>query len=209
MEAVAPANAAAPTPSPTRLIRKRREYEHWNVPYHLEEELAEEFGLTLQAAAHAPYHALDRVHKATGLGYVKWWKGERVLCAPPHTAAAIWINKAYHEVNTGGCPLAVLVVPASVVGTGTWSRVVEPCRDGRLATSAVNMETRFLPKQDWYLRRIAKDEDGRRYQEQPNTFTQGIVVIVMKSKEEHERGPYTVQPREHLDDEKIIWSDDQ
>jgi len=51
--------------------------------------------------------------------------GGRIFCNPPFSQKAKWIAKADYEVQEGGCPICVMVLPSLCMDTEAWHKYVE------------------------------------------------------------------------------------
>ena len=103
--------------------------------------LHSEFGFTIDAAASAENALLPFFLTKNDDGLARSWSGERVWCNPPYSAIPAWVRKANDETETGGCPLAVLLLPADRTEQPWWQDIIEPNRDRGLGLS-----TRFVRK---------------------------------------------------------------
>lgn len=75
-------------------------------------------------------------------GLEEAWAGERVFCNPPFDDIPAWVAKAHHQVREG-CPLVVMLLPATRTEQPFWQEYIEPFRD-RPAQDGVEVTTRFL-----------------------------------------------------------------
>ena len=110
-------------------------------PRDLFDSLHAEFGFTVDAAASADNALLPRYWTRSTDGLNRSWAEERVWCNPPYSSIPEWVHRADTEVRAGGCPLAVLLLPADRTEQPWWHDFVEPFRDhGQIIT------TRFIRK---------------------------------------------------------------
>lgn len=93
------------------------------------EPLHAEFRFTIDVAASARNAKCARFFDAAQNGLVQSWAGERVWCNPPYSDLRPWVEKALRETREGGCPLAVLLLPATRTEQAWWQDLIEPVRD--------------------------------------------------------------------------------
>ena len=48
------------------------------------------------------------------------WASWRCFCNPPFSGKADWIRKAHEEVQNGGCPIVVMVLPKNSMDSPPW-----------------------------------------------------------------------------------------
>lgn len=88
-------------------------FQCWRTPRLLGKNLVEEYGLECDIAADEN-NALCPIfvdEETNGLS-LEWTVP--IWCNPPYRYTKRWLNKAYEEVDSGRCPLAVFLVPASI-----------------------------------------------------------------------------------------------
>lgn len=110
-------------------------------------QLHREFRFTVDAAsaADAPSSAvIGRFWNKADDGLAKSWRGERTWINPPFDDLEAWVAKAWAEVLRGGCPLAVMLIPANRTEQPFWHKHIEGARD-RGPQSGATLQTRFLP----------------------------------------------------------------
>lgn len=73
-------------------------------------------------------------------GLKQAWRGQRIFVNPPFSELSTWVAKADSEVRDNGCPLVVMLLPATRTEQPWWQKYVEPVRD----SSAGIVRTRFL-----------------------------------------------------------------
>ena len=85
----------------------------WETPQDFYDELNREFFFTLDPCADEANHKCDTYYTAEQDGLAQDWSGHVVFCNPPYGRdIAKWVRKCFREVYCGGCPCAVLLVPA-------------------------------------------------------------------------------------------------
>lgn len=99
----------------------------WETPPWLFERLHAEFRFDVDVAAQAHNAKLDRFFSPETNGLDQPWRGLRCFCNPPYLGGRKihWVGKAVEETTQGGCPLAVLVLPADTE-TFWWHDVLMP-----------------------------------------------------------------------------------
>ena len=108
----------------------------------------------LDVAADAESHWAPRWYSAPGdLAHAPGWAGcdgldlpwaGRVWCNPPFSDVWAWIEKAWHEWDTGRCAAIALLLPANRTEQPGWQQLVEYRRDGR--DRSERFATHFLPR---------------------------------------------------------------
>ena len=53
------------------------------------------------------------------------WKGERCFCNPPFSKKKEFIEKADYEVQIGGCPVVVMVLPSNCMDSAVFQKVIK------------------------------------------------------------------------------------
>lgn len=53
------------------------------------------------------------------------WGGYRVFCNPPFSQKAQFIEKAYHEVINGDCPIVVMVLPSNCQDSQVFQKYIK------------------------------------------------------------------------------------
>lgn len=85
----------------------------WRTPRELFRSLDEEFKFTLDPASTDENCLCEKHYTKREDGLRQPRRGERVFCNPPYgQEIGKWVRKAYFETREGGCPLAVLLLPA-------------------------------------------------------------------------------------------------
>lgn len=90
-------------------------------------EMHARFRFTVDAAASAENHKLQRYFDLRTNGLEQPWAGERVWCNPPFSNLGAWAQKAWKEIAV--TPLIVLLVPANRTEQRWWQDDIEPFRD--------------------------------------------------------------------------------
>jgi phage N-6-adenine-methyltransferase len=90
---------------------------------------------TLDAAANADNAKTKKYFDLATDGLKQSWRGERVWCNPPFSNLGGWVRKALDEVNRGGCPLVVMLLPNNRMEQIFWQDHIEPVRDADLGVS--------------------------------------------------------------------------
>lgn len=87
--------------------------DQWATPQGFFDELNEEFNFTLDPCADEFNHKCEKYFTKEQDGLRQQWDGERVFCNPPYgRETQNWVRKCFTEVMEGGCPLAVMLIPA-------------------------------------------------------------------------------------------------
>lgn len=87
--------------------------DQWATPQAFFDELNEEFSFTLDPCADEFNHKCEKYFTKEQDGLVQDWGGETVFCNPPYgREIPLWVKKCYDEVRSGGCPVAVMLIPA-------------------------------------------------------------------------------------------------
>ena len=95
----------------------------WRTPPELFATLDAEFGFGLDAAADASNYLCDRYYTEADNALVQPWDGV-AWCNPPYgQALPAFVRRAFSEVESGRCPLAVLLIPART-DTAVWHECV-------------------------------------------------------------------------------------
>ena len=95
----------------------------WRTPPELFATLNAEFGFDLDAAADAENALCSRYYTKGDDALVQPWDGV-AFCNPPYgRVLPRFVRKAFAEVESGRCPLAVLLIPART-DTGVWHECV-------------------------------------------------------------------------------------
>jgi phage N-6-adenine-methyltransferase len=74
--------------------------------------------------------------RGIGAGYRTW-------CNPPYSNIAPWVEKAWLELRAG-CPLVVMLLPATRTELDWWQDLVEPHRDTDTAVDGIYLRAQFL-----------------------------------------------------------------
>ena len=53
------------------------------------------------------------------------WANERVFCNPPFSKKKEFIEKADYEVQQGGCPVVVMVLPSNCMDSAVFQKVIK------------------------------------------------------------------------------------
>jgi phage N-6-adenine-methyltransferase len=125
------------------------------------EPLRARYNFSLDAAANRENAKCERYFDLEDDGLKQSWSGERVWCNPPYSDLYSWVKKARDEVETNGCEIAVLLLPANRCEQKFWQELIEPHRDGR---GNGNIQTEFMagrPRFGWDESR-PKPEKGDR-----------------------------------------------
>ena len=73
----------------------------------------DEFRFTLDPCADDSNHKCEKYYTKEQDGIKQDWSGETVFCNPPYgREISAWVNKCFNEVYAGGCPCAVMLIPA-------------------------------------------------------------------------------------------------
>lgn len=84
----------------------------WATPQDFFDKLNEEFHFTLDPCADDLNHKCDKYYTKEQDGLKQDWSGERVFCNPPYGRdVPKWVSKCFHEVYSGKCRLAVMLLP--------------------------------------------------------------------------------------------------
>ena len=87
--------------------------DQWATPKHFFDKLNEEFHFTLDPCADEFNHKCDKYFTKEQDGLIQDWSNEFVFCNPPYgRETQNWVRKCFMEVHEGGCPLAVMLIPA-------------------------------------------------------------------------------------------------
>lgn len=87
--------------------------DQWATPQAFFDELNEEFSFTLDPCADEFNHKCEKYFTKEQDGLVQDWGGETVFCNPPYgREIPLWVKKCYDEVRSGGCSVAVMLIPA-------------------------------------------------------------------------------------------------
>ena len=98
---------------PTGQAQYSSDYDAWETPKKLFDQLHEEFRFTLDVAASESNTKCERYFTKKDNALVQSWQSERVFCNPPYgRELGRWVAKAFCEVYQRYCPLAVLLLPA-------------------------------------------------------------------------------------------------
>lgn len=85
----------------------------WATPQDFFDRLNAEFDFTLDPCADEANHKCDHYYTEEQDGLAQDWSAERVFVNPPYGRdISKWVRKCFTEVYCGGCPCAVLLVPA-------------------------------------------------------------------------------------------------
>ncbi len=104
----------------------------WRTPVDRFAKWHAEFRFTVDAAADADNALLPNCWTREANALALSWRGERIWCNPPFgRQIGAWVEHAYYETNSGGCPLAVLLVPVRS-DTAWWHDHVEGKAEVRL-----------------------------------------------------------------------------
>lgn len=87
--------------------------DQWATPQWFFDELNKEFRFTLDPCADEFNHKCDKYFTKEQDGLSKSWGNEVVFCNPPYgREIPQWVKKCFDEVHSGGCPCAVMLIPA-------------------------------------------------------------------------------------------------
>lgn len=87
--------------------------DQWATPQQFFDELNKEFGFTLDPCADEFNHKCDKYFTKEQDGLSQSWANEVVFCNPPYgREIPHWVKKCFDEVHSGGCPCAVMLIPA-------------------------------------------------------------------------------------------------
>jgi site-specific DNA-methyltransferase (adenine-specific) len=87
--------------------------DQWATPQDFFDELNKEFRFTLDPCADEFNHKCGKYFTKEQDGLAQDWSGETVFCNPPYgREIPLWVKKCYDEVHSGGCPVAVMLIPA-------------------------------------------------------------------------------------------------
>ncbi len=87
--------------------------DQWATPQGFFDELNKEFGFTLDPCADEFNHKCDKYFTKEQDGLSQSWANEVVFCNPPYgREIPHWVKKCFDEVHSGGCPCAVMLIPA-------------------------------------------------------------------------------------------------
>lgn len=110
--------------------------------------LNERFRFTVDAAASAENHRLERFWTREDDALARDWAGERVWCNPPHSDIETWVRKAWYSGNHPWPELIVMLLPANRTEQRWWQTWVEPYRNQRLrpcGSTPMRLTAEFLP----------------------------------------------------------------
>ena len=91
----------------------------FNTPDYLFSQLNDIYDFTVDAACMSNNKKTDKgfcVDQGMD-GLKSSWRGHRVFCNPPFSQKKEWIQKAIGEVEQGGCPICVMVLPLNCMST--------------------------------------------------------------------------------------------
>jgi len=113
----------------------------WATPPELFAKLHAEFRFTVDACASVLNTKLPIFWSEVDNGLAQSWRGERVFMNPPYGREIYaWTSKARDEVEVGGCPLVVGLLPAST-DLAWWHDDVEDWAEPRFLRGRVRFLT--------------------------------------------------------------------
>lgn len=87
--------------------------DQWSTPQAFFNLLNEEFQFTLDPCADSTNHKCDKFFTKEQNGLNQDCANEIVFCNPPYgRGIRLWVEKCFSEVHSGGCPCAVMLIPA-------------------------------------------------------------------------------------------------
>lgn len=87
--------------------------DQWATPQDFFDKMDAEFHFTLDPCADEFNRKCERFFTKEQDGLAQDWTGERVFCNPPYgREMQHWVRKCFEEVMKGGCPIAVMLIPA-------------------------------------------------------------------------------------------------
>lgn len=87
--------------------------DQWATPQDFFDKLNKEFGFTLDPCADETNHKCEKYFTEQDNGLLQDWTNETVFCNPPYgRETQHWVKKCFSEVYSGGCPCAVMLIPA-------------------------------------------------------------------------------------------------
>lgn len=87
--------------------------DQWATPQDFFDKLNDEFHFTLDPCADDINHKCRKYFTEQQDGLLQDWSGEIVFCNPPYgRETRHWVKKCFTEVYSGGCPCAVMLIPA-------------------------------------------------------------------------------------------------
>ena len=112
--------------------------------------LHERYRFTVDAAASVENALLPYFWTRDSNALVQQWRGHRVWCNPPYSNLAAWVQKAWVEMQMGGCHHVSMLLPANRCEQRWWQDAIEPLRDRELtraenAGRIIRVTTKFLP----------------------------------------------------------------
>mgnify|MGYP002511658818 FL=1 len=85
----------------------------WSTPQDYFDKLNEEFHFTLDPCADDLNHKCAKYYTEEQDGLKQDWSGESVFCNPPYGRdVPKWVSKCFHEVYSGKCRCAVMLLHA-------------------------------------------------------------------------------------------------
>lgn len=114
---------------------KFQQRKDWETPDWLFRQFDNEFGFTIDAAAHARNHKLERFWDLEADGLAQDWGPERVWCNPPYGEGLdAWVEKPIADDA-----LAVLLLPVRTE-MDWWARAIECAAEIRFAQGRVHFK---------------------------------------------------------------------
>jgi phage N-6-adenine-methyltransferase len=137
-------------------------------PRDLWNELNDEFGFTLDAAASSANAKVPNYYTVADDGLAHSWKGERVWCNPPYSDIRPWVEQAGREC----AELVVMLLPSNRTEQAWWQDLIEPGR------RAGKIEVRFLRG------RLRFDTPDHDYTKQPkgNRPPFGVCLVIWRGR---------------------------
>lgn len=98
----------------------------FNTPLYLFNQLNDIFSFTVDAACSSKNKKVENSFSwDEGYdGLKESWEGHRVFVNPPFSKKKDWILKAHQEVQSGGCPVCVMILPLNCMSTVSFFKIV-------------------------------------------------------------------------------------
>lgn len=91
----------------------RSKTDQWSTPQDFFDKLNQEFCFSLDPCADETNHKCEKYFTEQDNGLIQDWTNETVFCNPPYgRETQHWVKKCFSEVYFGGCPCAVMLIPA-------------------------------------------------------------------------------------------------
>lgn len=105
-----------------KMLTKGKGNDCFGTPDFFFQQLYERFSFTVDAACTSKDKKLENgfCYDLGMNGLLEPWTGHRVFCNPPFSTKDDWIRKAVSEVDGGGCPLCVMILPSNSMSLKIW-----------------------------------------------------------------------------------------